>query len=221
MRGRVYPSVMNTGESDRGAQCRMALIPMRDPSSPALAGAGFEQPFELLEACHERVERYLALLGKLQAHLESRGGAVDQAAREAAADVRRYFNQAAPLHHEDEERHVFPLLQDTADPQLHEAVARLRADHLAFHARWQALDPALRALAEDGVLNTSLKELAALAQAFASGYAAHIACEHELVFPAVQQLLAAQGNSGRHALQEMGADMARRRGARVLPPGTL
>lgn len=69
---------------------------------------GFEQPFAMLEACHERVERTLTLLSRLRSYLREQ--AVDDAARQAARDVLRYFDIAAPLHHEDEELHVFPLL---------------------------------------------------------------------------------------------------------------
>ncbi|RYY71287.1 MAG: hemerythrin domain-containing protein, partial [Comamonadaceae bacterium] len=81
---------------------RTALPGLRSP------GVGFEQPFEMLEACHERVQRSLQLLARLCAHVRSQGG--DDSAREAARDVLRYFDIAAPLHHEDEELHVFPPL---------------------------------------------------------------------------------------------------------------
>ncbi|RYF75253.1 MAG: hemerythrin domain-containing protein, partial [Comamonadaceae bacterium] len=69
-------------------------------------GVGFEQPFAMLEACHERVQRTLALLGRLRGHVQAHGA--DEPARQAARDVLRYFDIAAPLHHEDEELHVFP-----------------------------------------------------------------------------------------------------------------
>ena len=38
--------------------------------SPAI---GFEQPFEMLSACHERVERTLALFERLVAHVRAQG----------------------------------------------------------------------------------------------------------------------------------------------------
>ena len=60
-------------------------------SSPAV---GFDQPFEMLEACHERVERSLGLLLRLAEHLVSHGA--DEQARDAARDVLRYFDLAAP-----------------------------------------------------------------------------------------------------------------------------
>ena len=76
-------------------------------------GAGYEAPFEMLDACHERVERMLRLLNKLRAHLQASGW--DAQAAEAARDVLRYFNEAAPRHHEDEERHVFPAVLAAPD----------------------------------------------------------------------------------------------------------
>jgi hypothetical protein len=36
-------------------------------------GTAFEQPFEMLVACHERVERMLALLARLLEHLPGYG----------------------------------------------------------------------------------------------------------------------------------------------------
>ena len=45
------------------------------PAVPGHASpdAGFEAPFELLTACHERVQRMLRLLDRLQQHLAERG----------------------------------------------------------------------------------------------------------------------------------------------------
>ena len=71
-------------------------------------GAGFDEPFEMLGACHDRVRRSLDLLQRLRDYLKTH--ACDDSARQAARDVLRYFDIAAPLHHEDEELHVFPPL---------------------------------------------------------------------------------------------------------------
>ena len=90
-------------------------------------GVGFEAPFEMLDACHERVERMLRLLSKIREHVQSHGA--DQQARDAARDVMRYFDQAGPHHHEDEERHVFPPLLAQRDPAVVAVVIRLKHDH--------------------------------------------------------------------------------------------
>ena len=67
------------------------------PSEPGQhrAVASWEQPFDMLRACHDRVHRMLTLLGKLQAHVVVHG--VDAQANQAARDVMRYFDQAAQL----------------------------------------------------------------------------------------------------------------------------
>lgn len=105
-------------------------------SAPGQAepGVGFEQPFDMLAACHDRVRRSLALLQRLLAHWPAHGA--DAMARSAAADVWRYFEIAAPQHHLDEERHVLPRLAASTDPALREAAAGLLADHAAFAALW-------------------------------------------------------------------------------------
>src|SRR5262245_39765786 len=104
-------------------------------------GVGFEQPFAMLEACHERVLRSLDLLQRLLEHMERVGR--DEQARAAAHDVWRYFELAAPAHHTDEERHVLPLLRQSGDPKLIEVAHRLQADHDALHAVWRELGPLL------------------------------------------------------------------------------
>ena len=88
-------------------------------SAPAV---GFEQPFEMLEACHDRVRRSLDLLARLIVHVDRHGH--DTQSRSAARDVLRYFDLAAPHHHEDEERHVFPRLLASGDDALVQAVQR-------------------------------------------------------------------------------------------------
>ena len=82
-------------------------IPLVLHAAPA---AGFDEPFEMLAACHERVQRMLRLLRRLAAHLGEHGA--DAQAAQAAVDVMRYFDEAAPRHHDDEELHVLPRLRE-------------------------------------------------------------------------------------------------------------
>jgi hemerythrin-like domain-containing protein len=174
-------------------------------------GAGFDQPFELLAACHERVQRSLDLLQRLQQHL-ARNGA-DAQARDAARDVMRYFDIAAPLHHEDEERHVFPALL-AADGARHGAlVAQLQADHQRMAQAWPAARAALQAVA-DGAWTADGAEAAARAwQVFTDLYGPHIEAEEAIAYPAVQALLDADATAA------MGAEMAARRGLTAVKPG--
>lgn len=190
---------------------------MPAPSAPrALPGhstpaVGFDTPFEMLAACHERVTRSLRLLLRLADHLEHKGW--DEPARQAARDVLRYFDLAAPLHHEDEERHVFPLVLGTCgDASLHDAVRTLQLQHEEMRALWAAVRAPLEALSrgeDDRAFDAAAREHAA---SFVALYRRHMPVEESLVFPFVAARLS------REALDRIGAEMASRRGARVLPP---
>jgi len=185
-------------------------------------GAGFERPFEMLGACHERVERMLRLLERLAAHLVRHG--VDGQAAEAARDVMRYFDRAGPAHHEDEERHVLPRLRAADDPALHALADRLHADHARMSAAWVALRIDLSAIAEghlpaarpdadadgDSGAAPSGPPIPAAWAAFAADYRAHIAVEDTQAFPAAQAGLVPESE------RAMGDEMAARRG--VPPP---
>ena len=168
-------------------------------SSPAV---GFEQPFEMLEACHQRVQRSLGLLARIVEHVEHQGH--DASSRGACGDVLRYFDLAGPHHHEDEERHVFPPLQAHADARLREAVARLRADHVRMNALWARLRQALLAWQGDAPPSIGAGERA-LVDAFVAAYEDHVALEESVAYPAARPLF------GDGELQGIGDEMASRR----------
>jgi hemerythrin-like domain-containing protein len=162
--------------------------------------AGFDQPFEMLAACHERVERMLQLLERLAEHLPRHGG--DAQARDAARDVMRYFDQAAPHHHEDEERHVLPALRAAGHAELAD---RLHADHVQMSTAWSALRPQLAGVAE-GRWSRAAPTLPV--EEFALLYRDHIGREDGDAFPRA----AAQADAA--TLRAMGEEMAARRGLR-------
>ena len=163
---------------------------------PTVPAVGFDAPYELLSACHERVERSLQLLLRLQHHLEGRDHG-DETSREAARDVLRYFDIAAPHHHDDEERHVLPLLRQHGQGALAD---RLAAEHQQLQAAYQALRPGLVALRDDG-----LRPRFDGWQAFAQAYRQHIALEEAEAYPPTRAA------SDAAALARMGAEMAARR----------
>lgn len=164
---------------------------------------GFEQPFEMMEACHERVQRSLTLLQRLMAHIDEKGH--DPSSRGAAADVLRYFDIAAPLHHEDEELHVLPLLVASGDPALLAAVATLREDHERMHTLWMALRGTLLGWRDDIAPQPIDAATRALAGEFVGCYDSHIALEEQRVYPAARARL------DEAALAAMGAEMQARR----------
>lgn len=181
---------------------------------PGAAGpaAGYDQPFDLLDACHERVQRSVALLRRLVDHLRDHGA--DAASAAAARDVLRYFDVAAPAHHEDEERHVFSLLEASGDAGLIALVRRLRDEHRQIEAQWGLLRTLLEDVAQEQ--SVAWPDLARLASGFEAVHAGHVVAEDQTAFPAARRAAEALGPAAMHA---MGQEMARRRGVRW-PPRT-
>ncbi len=164
---------------------------------------GFDQPFEMLEACHERVQRSLDLLHRLIDYVDQHG--VDDDARSAAADVQRYFDIAGPHHHEDEERHVFPAVQPHADARLRQTVIGLQNDHLLMDAMWQRLRPVLQRWQGDTDHRPMSELERTIADDFRQAYRRHIALEEGVVYPVARAHLSASDQL------EMGNEMAGRR----------
>ena len=171
-------------------------------STPA---AGFDQPFEMLDACHERVDRTLDLLQRLVDHIDTKGH--DASSRSAATDVMRYFDLAAPHHHLDEERHVFPPLLTSGNLEWISAVKTLLQDHEDLHRQWADLREVLQHWASEdptaGVVSASTHQAV---RTYCARYAQHKQLEDGVVYPAARSLMASPA-----ALQAMGAEMRERR----------
>ncbi len=181
-------------------------IPLPGHSAPA---AGFEVPLEMLAACHGRVQAQNDTLQRLLPHLAAHGA--DQAAREAATAVLRYFDTAARDHHADEETDLFPaLLEAMAGSDavcLHDLTRALTAEHRQLEAHWQRLRAALgQVLAGDGSALTP-----GLVQTFTQLYASHIQREEAELLPMAARLL------DDATLDRVGLAMRQRRGLGALP----
>ena len=166
--------------------------------------AGFDEPFEMLQACHDRVQRTLDLLARLREHLLSHGA--DSQAQHAARDVMRYFDLAAPHHHRDEELHVFPPLLAGSDRGLQALVARLQHEHVQMEAHWNGARPVLAGIAEGRLARLDAAAEAKL-DAFTAVHADHMAAEEQVAYPAARAMLDAGD------LSSAGQEMRRRRGA--------
>lgn len=164
--------------------------------------AGYDDPVGMWLACHERVKRFAAMLGRLSAHLEANGA--DEEAQRAAASIRRYFNEAAPRHHEDEEEDLFPLLRERApdDAEVHAAMDAIETEHLELAGVWREVDALLSRVAAGERIEIPRP----LAQRFAAAYDRHIAVEEGVILAALRRALQPAD------WQRVGRSMAARRG---------
>lgn len=141
---------------------------MQSASAPT-----WDEPIEMLLACHGKVRKFCHQLTLLPDFLAQNG--VNQAACTAIEQIRRYFSQAAPLHHEDEEIDFFPALLKYA-PQAQADVDELLRQHGSLHANWDALNDALQCVVQ-GEMVADLDECIAR---FVAGYDVHLAIEEPL-----------------------------------------
>lgn len=165
----------------------------------------FDEPLEMLHACHGRIEAQCATLKRLAQHVADHGG--DAAARDAAQAALRYFDTAGRHHTADEEVDLFPRLLAAAGdeaPRAQSLVGALLAEHRRMDAAWAALRPALAALADGQNAALGRDEC----ERFAELYADHIRREEDELFPLAARCLGADD------LQFLGRRMAQRRTSR-------
>ncbi|MDD2930010.1 MAG: hemerythrin domain-containing protein [Sideroxydans sp.] len=172
---------------------------MNDPFNTP-AAPGFDDPLEMLQACHGRITAQCVTLRRLISHLQMQGN--DEQAAQAARAILRYFDTAAQHHHQDEEQDLFPALLASGDTAAASHIERLLGEHKLMEQSWRALRPLLLAIAEDRA-DTLDTEVAAQ---FIDRYARHIEFENGTLLPLAQQLLADE------QLQRIGQNMAARRG---------
>jgi pyridoxamine 5'-phosphate oxidase len=170
---------------------------------------GFDQPVAVLKHCHNRIRKQLGTLERLLAHLPEHGA--DEAARQAATAVLKYFEKAAHLHHEDEEQDLIPMLRAVAQG---EDAATLQAlapvilqDHKEMDALWQDLHEQLSHIADGSaaVLSTSA------VQRFSQRYSSHMEREESTMAPMALRLFSPA------QMTQLGEAMQRRRGIGAKP----
>ena len=175
---------------------------MLDLKSKA-AAPGFDNPLDMLHACHDRIMDQCATLQKLLQHLPVH--ACDVQAQQAAQAVIRYFDTAGLFHHQDEEVDLFPLLRATHNADADALIKRLLDEHQLMDAQWANLRIQLQAIAE-GKSAVLEKNLVA---DFNLAYGRHVMLENSQLLPLAAQFLSQQ------QLNDLGKKMAERRGVSV------
>ena len=166
------------------------------------AAPDFSDPLGLLRACHERVFQHCDTLMNLAAHLGDKG--LDQDAKEAAAQVHKYFSVAGKHHHQDEEQDLFPRLARIS-LKLADLIHRFKQDHEKLDAIWAELEPLLARPAKIEDTDAFLE----LAQQYADAYRDHVRRENEDLLDMAQHIFS------RDELNEIGEKMAERRGIHI------
>ncbi|HLS86819.1 MAG TPA: hemerythrin domain-containing protein [Burkholderiales bacterium] len=163
----------------------------------------FDDPLELFEACHERIERQLRTLERMVPHVAANGP--DEAARSAAAAVMRYFDTAGVHHHRDEDEDLFPRLRALAArggrDEIGAALYELGQEHRAI----DSLYAALRAQLEGIAAATAARLDGDLVERFCWLQRRHMGMEAEVILPFARSALEPR------QLADMGGRMAARR----------
>ena len=154
----------------------------------------FEDPIAMLLACHGKIRLFCAELSLLPEHLALYGW--DDVAVSSAKRICQYFNQAAPLHHLDEEADLFPAYRPLAPQQDIALIEQLCAHHLDMEQTWQRLNTQL----SQHITPVSSNDI----QLFTSLYHQHMEAEEPL-FVRIQAMLQAD------VLHALGMNMAQRR----------
>lgn len=162
----------------------------------------FDQPLEMLHACHGKILQQCDTLEKLAAHLPTHG--CDNAAQQAARRILRYFDTAGQFHHLDEENDLFPALRLSAgnNAQLNELLAKLLAEHEGMLAAWYSVRDVLQQLDK----GDNIPLTAAQVEDFTHRYRNHIAIEERDLLPWAARLLTPSQQA------RIGKNMAARRG---------
>ena len=159
--------------------------------------ASWNEPIEMLYACHGKVKRFCRQLTILPDYLEKNG--CNQAVKNDVQQILNYFNQSAPLHHDDEEKDFFPLLVKYV-PEAQKDIDELERQHVTLHDSWTKLSEQLQALLKDERKNIDVT----LINHFVSSYGKHITLEEPLFELGKQHLSESE-------LREIGDIMSARR----------
>jgi hypothetical protein len=154
-------------------------------------------------SCHDRIRRFIGLAQRLGGDDPLPPGEVAT----AAAAVRRYFEEALPLHAADEDLSLRPrLLAAGVPPEVEEALGRMAEEHLGIEEALGGARLLWGALAADPMLRAARRaELSAAAHRLDALFLAHLAPEESLIFPLARRCLGPRG------LEALGLEMRQRR----------
>jgi hemerythrin-like domain-containing protein len=168
--------------------------------------SGFDDPLGMLQDCHRRIERFLAILCDLAERAHARALTSEEAS--AIRGALAYFREGGRRHTADEEESLFPRMRTLAPPGTLDPLDHLEDDHREadqlhddvdrLYSGWLAAGP-LNLTPEQSLLDKT-RRLRAL-------YAEHIQTEETTVFPAAARIL------DRATIAAIGSEFRARRNA--------
>ena len=160
--------------------------------------------FEFLDGTHREIQKQVGRLHQLVDAIEANG--LNTETRDMARDVLEFFNNEARQHHLDEEKHIFPPLLSSQNPEVVQAAEHLTQDHGWLEENWIQIAPSLEA-ATSGNLWFDPSELRHALDVFEALYLDHILLEESIAYPEAKKRLEGLDTLG------MGREMAKRRAA--------
>ena len=146
---------------------------------------------ELLLECHQRIRSFV----ERAARLAAASNAPETQISDAAGRVLRYFEEALPLHVQDEEQSLLPRLRGH-DERVDAALDQMSEEHASHQSGLEKLTGLCRTLAGAPERHSELSsELARVAAELDVEFGTHLRSEEETIIPAIARFLSANEQS--------------------------
>ena len=166
--------------------------------------SGFEDPLGMLQDCHRRIERFLAILCDVATRAHARSLNDEEAAAFRAA--LSYFREGGRRHTADEEESLFPRIRSVAPAGTLDPLNHLEREHREADQLHDDIDRLYSEWLSAGALDTADQQsMLEKTQRLRALYSEHIHTEEATVFPAAARLL------DRAALAAIGTEFRVRR----------
>lgn len=162
-------------------------------------GQDFSNGIDVLYAYHESLLEHGALLLELTSQIHERG--ITELTANQVIDLHSYYTRANSLHHQDEEKALFPIIVNR-DSLIDGMIERLALDHEEIENAWSEVSTRMRK--PEGIKSPWI--LLEHAREFERLQREHLLRENEDFLPTVKELLSSAEQ------REIGRVMARMRG---------
>ncbi len=150
--------------------------------------SGFDDPLGMLQDCHRRIERFLAILCDVAERAHARSLTSEEASAVRAALA--YFREGGRRHTADEEESLFPRMRTLAPPGALDPLDHLEDDHREADVLHEDVDRLYTDWLTAGSLTPALQQsLLDKTRRLRALYADHIRTEEATVFPAAARIL--------------------------------